>query len=255
MSEYDQKTTGEWLLPTPKTAPILEAVRALNIAFEIWNEMSGKPMIGDPSRHYGNIADAESLLINKILYEAREYPAKNEYEPEVIEDTFDKLQIMVLITASFASDAMRAARETALLAEVEPNRGKKAYREACKRWHEKEWTYALKANFFAGYLRALWESRKRGGELAKELNTEDAIMVTEYFSKLGKAGAKKRVDPMNNLRLWAIEKYKEKDDWKSANQAAHTLKESVIKHGRTINARLTEENAQRTIAEWFRKSV
>lgn len=74
------------------------------------------------------------------------------------------------------------------------------------------------------------------------------------FSALGKAGAARRHAPMTTLRAWAIEEY-HAGEWKSANQAAHALKDSVIKHGRTINAHLSEENAQRTIAEWFRKSV
>lgn len=82
---------------------------------------------------------------------------------------------------------------------------------------------------------------------------EEARAKTFNFSAMGKAGAKKRHAPMAMLRSWAIEKY-QTGEWKSANQAAHSLKESVIKHGRTINARLSEENAQRTIAEWFRKS-
>lgn len=74
------------------------------------------------------------------------------------------------------------------------------------------------------------------------------------FSAMGKAGAKKRHAPMAALRSWAIERY-QAGEWRSANEAAHKLKDSVITHGRTINAHLSEENAQRTIAEWFRKSV
>lgn len=73
------------------------------------------------------------------------------------------------------------------------------------------------------------------------------------FSILGEKGAAKRHAPMAKLRSWAIQQYKA-GEWKSANQAAHSLKASVIEHGRTIGAYLTEENAQRTIAEWFRKS-
>jgi len=83
---------------------------------------------------------------------------------------------------------------------------------------------------------------------------EEARAETFNFSAMGKAGAKKRHAPMATLRSWAIERY-QAGEWQSANQAAHSLKESIIKHGRTINAHLSEENAQRTIAEWFRKCV
>ena len=75
-----------------------------------------------------------------------------------------------------------------------------------------------------------------------------------YFSQKGKAGALARLEPMRKLREWALERY-DQGQWKSANAAAHALKDEIIKHGRTIGAILTEGNAQRTIAEWFRKSV
>lgn len=81
-----------------------------------------------------------------------------------------------------------------------------------------------------------------------------SCLIKQHTSEIGKTGALKRHAPMVALRSWAIEKFRE-GDWKSANQAAHSLKESVILHGRTIGACLSEENAQRTIAEWFRKSV
>ncbi len=84
--------------------------------------------------------------------------------------------------------------------------------------------------------------------------TED--QQSTFFSKLGRDGAQKRHAPMTALRSWAIEQYQYRAaEWQSANQAAHALKECVIEHGRTINAHLSKENAQRTIAEWFRKSV
>ncbi|MDD2742690.1 MAG: hypothetical protein PHV02_10470 [Rhodocyclaceae bacterium] len=81
-----------------------------------------------------------------------------------------------------------------------------------------------------------------------------SCLIKQHSSAIGKAGAQKRHAPMAELRLWAIEKY-QAGEWQSANQAAHALKEQVLWHGRAINAHLTEENAQRTIAEWFRKSV
>jgi len=74
------------------------------------------------------------------------------------------------------------------------------------------------------------------------------------FAQLGKAGARKRHAPMAELREWAIKKYKV-GKWPSANQAAHDLQDCVIEHGRTIGAALSKANAQRTIAEWLRKSV
>lgn len=78
-------------------------------------------------------------------------------------------------------------------------------------------------------------------------------LVKEHSSEIGKKGAANRHAPVRELRAWAVKKYKEKV-WRSANAAAHALKESVMAHGRDIGAVLSEENAQRTIADWFRKS-
>jgi len=90
-----------------------------------------------------------------------------------------------------------------------------------------------------------------GAPLTEE---EKARLARADFSKLGAAGAKKRHGPMNELRVWAVQQYKART-WASANQAAHELMRAVVDHGRTIGATLSEQNAQRTIAEWFRKSA
>jgi hypothetical protein len=79
-------------------------------------------------------------------------------------------------------------------------------------------------------------------------------LISRHTSEIGKSGASKRHGPMAALRSWAIDRYRE-GKWASANQAAFDLMESVIAHGRTINANLSPANAQRTIAEWFRKSA
>ena len=105
--------------------------------------------------------------------------------------------------------------------------------------------------------------------LSAEEVYQDAMVVCDAFhtlgfitakllrprdlSKLGKLGAQSRHASMRALKEWALSKY-QSGSWKSANQAAHALKESVIAHGRTIGADLSEENAQRTIAGWIGKS-
>jgi hypothetical protein len=74
------------------------------------------------------------------------------------------------------------------------------------------------------------------------------------FSALGKAGAAKRHAAMRLLKSYAIALYKA-GKWPSANHAAHELKDRIIAYGMTIEVKLSLPNAQRTIAEWFRKSV
>ena len=72
------------------------------------------------------------------------------------------------------------------------------------------------------------------------------------FSALGRSGAAVRHEPMRTLREYALSLY-EPQEWKSANLAAYELKDAILIHSRKINANLKPSNAQRTIAEWFRK--
>lgn len=82
------------------------------------------------------------------------------------------------------------------------------------------------------------------------------MTLDKIFSRLGTSGAISRHASMTQLKDWAVDLYRA-GNWVSANKAAHELKDKVMEHGRTINVKtpLTEENAQRTIADWFRKSV
>lgn len=92
------------------------------------------------------------------------------------------------------------------------------------------------------------------GLLNIKLLSDFADIRRAEISRNGKKGTEKRHAPMRELRAWAVDQYRAKK-WPSANNAAHELRDLIIEHGRTINAILKKENAQRTIAEWFRKSV
>lgn len=96
---------------------------------------------------------------------------------------------------------------------------------------------------------------------AQRLQSSTQLTTTEIetaaridYSAMGAKGAKKRHARMKELEKWAIVQYRVKT-WPSANKAAYELKDCVMAHGRNIGANLTPDNAQRTIAEWFRKSV
>lgn len=98
------------------------------------------------------------------------------------------------------------------------------------------------ANFFAGIVEGVTKAESGSASL------------NQLFVTLGRSGAVKRHAANASLREWSIAQYRA-GTWKSANKAAHDLKDLVIEHGRKIGVHLTKENAQRTIAEWFRKSV
>jgi len=86
-----------------------------------------------------------------------------------------------------------------------------------------------------------------------DLTPDEKERIAKFdFSALGAAGAAKRHSPIRALREYAVSLY-DPNEWKSANQAAHELMDKIMAHGRSINARLAPSNAQRTIAEWFRK--
>lgn len=78
------------------------------------------------------------------------------------------------------------------------------------------------------------------------------LMRNWELSGLGRSGARKRYAQMRELEAWTLSEYR-RGNWKSANQAAHALKDAVLAQSRTLEANLTESNAQRTIAEWINK--
>jgi hypothetical protein len=98
---------------------------------------------------------------------------------------------------------------------------------------------------------ALWYA-ERLSHTVQLSETEKARVEQFDFSTLGKKGASVRLRPMVELRDHALSLY-DPQKWKSANQAAHQMWPQIVAHGRTINAKLEPSNAQRTIAEWFRK--
>lgn len=95
---------------------------------------------------------------------------------------------------------------------------------------------------------------------ANDLALQGELHLSNFFSRKaerainGKAGAQKRHAKMTELKAWALRKYKART-WKSANQAASELMPEVLRHSQEIGANLTKSNAQRTIAEWIRKST
>ncbi|PTQ79820.1 hypothetical protein C8R21_12224 [Nitrosospira multiformis] len=92
---------------------------------------------------------------------------------------------------------------------------------------------------------------KLGAGLSEE---EVKTALRLKLSELGKSGADKRHAAMQSLKEWTLQRYQE-GKWPSANRAAHALKDITIEYGKAIGAHLSEENAQRTIAAWIRKSV
>ena len=64
-------------------------------------------------------------------------------------------------------------------------------------------------------------------------------------------GTERRHAKNRELREFAVGKYRA-SRWASANDAAHRLKDEVAAEGERIGVRLSKQNAQRTLAEWFR---
>jgi hypothetical protein len=95
---------------------------------------------------------------------------------------------------------------------------------------------------------------------ANDLALQGALHLSNFFNRKaervsnGRAGARKRHEKLDELRAWALERYKS-GTWRSANHAASELLPDVLKRSEEIGANLTKSNGQRTIAEWIRKSV
>lgn len=94
----------------------------------------------------------------------------------------------------------------------------------------------------------------------RQLAVQGSLHLDNFYGRKaekvnnGKAGAKKRHARMTELKEWALKEHKA-GTWKSANHAASELMPKVLKHSDEIGANLAPSNAQRTIAEWIRKSV
>lgn len=81
----------------------------------------------------------------------------------------------------------------------------------------------------------------------KEVPDEISTVMTRLSAK----GVEKRHAKNRRLREFAVNLY-HAGRWASANDAANQLKRAVMNEAEKIGARLSESNAQRTIAEWFR---
>jgi hypothetical protein len=117
------------------------------------------------------------------------------------------------------------------------------------------WTEAQVLHHKAECLLVAYQALHSAQRILDEMpiSPEEANVISNFdFSAIGKSGADKRHAPMRALRAYAVELYRP-EDWSSANEAAHALMGRIMDHGRTINAKLQPANAQRTIAEWFRK--
>ncbi|MDI1308458.1 MAG: hypothetical protein PSV17_03375 [Methylotenera sp.] len=77
---------------------------------------------------------------------------------------------------------------------------------------------------------------------------------SKYMSKNGAKGAAIKNEPMKALKAMALKLSREYPVTKSANSIAFSIKETVIQHGKTISAHLTQHNAQDTIKKWINES-
>jgi len=120
-----------------------------------------------------------------------------------------------------------------------------------------KWTKEDVAAHRSSYLLLAYQalSYAQRAMLGIKLTEEEAKLAGKLdFSAIGKRGADHRHAPTRALRTWTIAQYRA-GNWRSANQAAHDLKDKVMAHGRTINAELAAQSAQRTIAAWISASL
>lgn len=115
---------------------------------------------------------------------------------------------------------------------------------------QEAWMQVSEARYWLGVLVGA-ETR---GDVTANASFELERLIKQRASASGRKGATVRHKPTNDLKAWAISKYKA-GQWRSASQAAWELRDAILEHGEKIGKRLSESNAHRTIAEWFRNSV
>jgi hypothetical protein len=94
------------------------------------------------------------------------------------------------------------------------------------------------------------ERLARGAELSPAEAAQAKLAVD--FAEKGRLGAERRHAGMRALKAYAVALFQERD-WRSHRSAARALKAQIIEHGRSIGAVLVDDNAERTIYNWFRK--
>lgn len=102
----------------------------------------------------------------------------------------------------------------------------------------------------AAKIAELSEERRR---LRKEAEERGASHLSQVLSSNGKKGAMAAHAPKLALREWATQLYRKKE-WISPPVAARALKEEIMAHGKKLGFSLKEDNALRTITEWFREA-
>lgn len=99
-------------------------------------------------------------------------------------------------------------------------------------------------------LSELSEERRR---LRMEIEEQGASRLSQVLSSNGKKGADASHANKRALREWALDLYGE-TTWISAAAAAKSLKSKIVDHGKKLGVRLSEDNAERTITQWFREA-
>ena len=112
---------------------------------------------------------------------------------------------------------------------------------------ERVYLYRILLIRFGLYYSGIWDSPARtwGAQQVAGAKQID-------FAELGRRGAVIRHEKKRQLRESALLLFKERQ-WPSANSAAFELKDRIVAEGKKMGVTLSEQNAQRTIAEWFRK--
>jgi hypothetical protein len=86
------------------------------------------------------------------------------------------------------------------------------------------------------------------------LSPEETNKVQGFdFKEEGRKGGKARQAGMNALKLWTLDRYLEREQqFKSASHAASVLKREALAHADETGVKLSEENAEKTLASWIR---
>lgn len=118
------------------------------------------------------------------------------------------------------------------------------------------WLKALKIgqeSLLAAHEAKVSELSEERRQLRKELEERGASHLSQVLSSNGKKGAEAAHAKRKALQEWALNLYGG-TTWISAAAAARSLKNEIVAHGKKMGVSLTEDNALRTITEWFREA-
>lgn len=201
-----------------------------------------------------NTSELEALMVCADLYSDPEFRAERQH------------QLFCALGLIYIDEAIRLRRSLMTHSDLQPGCCFEAVARAtinameaictAEQVRQYNWLKAQKIgqeSLLAAHETKLSELSEERRRLRMELEEQGASLLSQALSSNGKKGADASHAKKRALREWALGLYGE-NTWISSAAAAKSLKSKIVDHGKKLGVRLSEDNAERTITQWFREA-